>query len=174
MKSFLFSIYSWGTNILWMLLDIMPGFIRHFVFFLLLNKFGKDSYIDYKCYIRYMGQIKIGKNTTINRGCKLFASHYHKDVYIDIGDNVAIGPETFFFAAGHDYCYLNLPDTAQNITVGKNVWIGGRSIILHGVNIGEGAIIAAGSVVTRDVESYTIIGGVPAKLIKKREIVNEE
>ena len=74
------------------------------------------------------------------------------------------------FAAGHDYRELSLPNTAASIHIGKHVWIGGRSIILQGGNIGEGAIITAGSIVTKDVESYSIYAGVPARKIKDRTI----
>lgn len=109
----------------------------------------------------------------INRGCRFYASHYHKDVRIRIGDHVAVAPEVSFFAAGHDYRQLSLPDTAASITVGNYVWIGARSVILQGVTIGEGAVIAAGSVVTRDVPPYTVAAGVPARVIKKREL-NEQ
>jgi maltose O-acetyltransferase len=170
MNLLLFSIYSWVTNIGWKLLDLCPGFIRWIVFKLFLKRFGAKSYIDYTSYIRYMKQVEIGSGSTINKGCKLFASHSHKDIYITIGNNVAIGPEVMFFAAGHDYTALDLPDTAGNITVGDNVWIGGRSILVagRGISIGEGAIIAAGAVVTKDVLPYTVVGGVPARKIKDR------
>lgn len=87
----------------------------------------------------------------INRGCRLIAFFHHKDVEIVIGNHVAVAPEVCFLAAGHDYNRLVLPDTAASITVGDYVWIGARSIILQGVTIGEGAVVAAGSVVTRDV-----------------------
>ena len=63
-----------------------------------------------------------------------------------------------------------MPNTAASITVGDYVWIGGRSTVLQGVTIGEGAIVAAGSVVTRDVEPYTVVAGIPARMIKLREI----
>lgn len=75
-----------------------------------------------------------------------------------------------FFAAGHDYTELSLPDTAGSIEVGDYVWIGGRSVVLGGVKIGEGAVIGAGSVVTRDIPPYTVAAGVPAKVIKMREL----
>jgi maltose O-acetyltransferase len=65
---------------------------------------------------------------------------------------------------------LDLPDTYGRVSIGDNVWIGGRSIILQGVKIGEGAVVAAGSVVTRDVDAYEVVAGVPAKPIKKRNI----
>jgi len=56
----------------------------------------------------------------------------------------------------------------KETNIGNDVWIGAKSIILNGVKIGNGVIIAAGSVVTKDIPSYTIVGGVPAKIIKKR------
>lgn len=56
------------------------------------------------------------------------------------------------------------------ITIGDDVWIGGHSTILPGVTIGNGAIVAAGAVVTKDVEPNTVVGGVPAKVIKKIEM----
>jgi maltose O-acetyltransferase len=79
-----------------------------------------------------------------------------------------------FFAAGHDSQYLDLPDNSKSIEVQDHVWIGGNSTILQGVTIGEGAIVAAGSVVTKDVEPYTIVGGVPAKFIKPRKLKDVE
>ena len=170
MKLFLFGIYSYITNIMWVFLEIMPNFIRKIIFKIIFRSFGKNSLIDYGSYARYPSRIEIGDNVTINRGCKLFASFFRKDVRIKIGNNIAIAPDVSFFAAGHDYHYYNLPDIAASITVEDNVWIGGRSIILQGVTVGEGAVVAAGSVVSRDVEPYTIVGGNPARFIKKREM----
>jgi len=60
------------------------------------------------------------------------------------------------------------------ITVNKNVWIGANSVVLQNVTIGEGAVVASGSVVTKDVEPYTIVGGIPAKFIKKREVIQND
>lgn len=165
-----FNLYSWITGLLGGGVDLLPPFARKIIFKILLKEYGKDTTIDYKTYIRYPSRVKIGHNTMINRGCYFLASFYHKDVEISIGNHVAIGPEVFFLAAGHDYKQINLPNTAASITVGDYVWIGGRSTVLQGVTIGEGAIVAAGSVVTRDVEPYTVVAGIPARMIKLREI----
>jgi len=167
----LFNLYSWVTNILWLLFDFFPQFIRGFIFKLVLKKFGNGSTIDYGTYIRYPTHVRIGEHTMINRGCRMLASFHHKDVEIAIGNNVLVAPEVCFLAAGHDYKQLNLPDTAASIVVGDYVWIGARSIILQGVTIGEGAVVAAGSVVTKDVPVYSVAAGCPAKVIKQREIL---
>lgn len=163
-----FSLYSWITGILWGAGELLPQFIRNPLFKVLLKDYGEKSIIDYKTYIRYPGCVKIGSRTTINRGCQFYASYHIKGVEISIGNHVAVAPNVCFFAAGHDYTKLNLPDTAGSITVGDNVWIGARSIILQGVTIGEGAVIAAGSVVTRDIPPYTVAAGAPARVIKDR------
>ena len=166
----LFNIYSWLTNILWGVMDLLPQILRLAIFKLMLKSFGKGSTVDYKTYIRYPMHVRIGEHTMINRGCRMLASFHHKNVEIAIGSYVAVAPEVCFLAAGHDYKQLNLPDTAESIKVDDYVWIGARSIILQGVTIGEGAVVAAGSVVTRDVPAYSVVGGVPARVIKKREI----
>lgn len=169
----LFSIYSYITKLGWIIMDIMPPFIRVLFFKIFLKKKGKNGNIDYGVYMRYMNHIEIGDNVWINRGSQLYASHAFKDVTIKLGNNVAIGPSVIFFAAGHNPAELSLPDTAGDIIVHDYVWIGGNSTILQNVTIGEGAIVAAGSVVTKDVEPYTIVGGVPAKKIKDRVLNNK-
>lgn len=167
----LFNLYSWVTNVGWSLLDLLPQFLRNVVFKIALEGFGSnETTVDYKTYIRYPSKVSIGSGTTINRGCRFYASHFHKDVRIRIGNHVAVAPEVSFFAAGHDYTELSLPDIAASITVGDHAWIGARSIVLQGVTIGEGAVIAAGSVVTKDIPPYTVAAGVPARVIKKRDL----
>ena len=168
-----FNLYSWITNVCTWGGDICPQPIRNIFFKLLLKGFGKNSTIDYRTYIRYPSHVKIGSHTTINRGCRLIASWHYKDVEISIGSHVAVAPEVCFFAAGHDHARKDLPDTAASIVVHDYVWIGARSIILQGVTIGEGAVIGAGSVVTKDIPPYTIAAGVPARVIKKRVLETE-
>lgn len=90
-----------------------------------------------------------------------------------IGDNVMMAPEVVILTLGHYYNDINTPincqgDFASKVIIENNVWIGIRSIILLNVRIGEGAIVGAGAVVTKDVPPWSVVGGVPAKVIKWR------
>jgi acetyltransferase-like isoleucine patch superfamily enzyme len=175
MKMFLWKIYTWGANLVEIFMEVLPMCVRNIIYKLLLHSWGGGGFVDYRTYMRYPSKISIGKNVSVNRGCKFYASaHSNEKVDIEIGNNVAIGPEASIFSAGHDYHYLDLPDTYGRVSIGDNVWIGGRSIILQGVKIGEGAVVAAGSIVTRDVAAYEVVAGVPAKPIKKRNISEAE
>ncbi len=109
--------------------------------------------------------IKIGKNVFINSCCR-----FQDQGGIEIGDNVLIGHNVTIATLNHE---IN-PEKRANLTpasvkIGNDVWIGADCTILPGVNIGDGAIVGAGSVVTKDVIKNTIAAGNPAKLIKKIE-----
>ncbi len=170
MMVYLYSLYSWVTGIGWKLLDLLSPGVRYLLFKVLLKKLGKLTMIDYKAYIRYMSRVSIGERCSINRGCKILASRLVNDVEIVIGDHVLLGPDVSILAAGHDYNKLMVPSIAKSIFIGKHVWIGANSTILPGVHIGEGAIIGAGAVVTKDIPPYSVACGVPARVIKKRII----
>ncbi len=136
-------------------------------------------------YYRKVCRISIGKNTEIWSGVRFAGGAMDK---ISIGDYCTIPHYTFFVAGdsivignnvvfGHgvelytsdhdpDDPYFSRRDAP--ITIHDNVWIGSSAIILKGVTVGEGAVVAAGSVVTRDVEAFNIVGGNPAKLIRER------
>lgn len=114
--------------------------------------------------------ITIGKNVFINSGCK-----FQDQGGITIGDGSLIGHNAVLATLNHEL----LPSARGNlhpapIVIGKNVWIGANATVLPGVTIGDGAVIAAGAVVTKDVEANTIVGGVPAKFIKKIDDTMEE
>jgi maltose O-acetyltransferase len=87
---------------------------------------------------------------------------------VRIGDNCLIGPNVGVYTAGHDLNPVDRYKTgyAKPITIGDNVWIGGHCAIIGGVTIGDNSIIAAGSVVTKDVPGNTIFGGNPAKKLR--------
>ncbi len=169
-KIFMLSTYSYIHNLLYIFLELSPYPIRFLFYKTRLRNMGKSVYIEHGCDFRFHNKISIDDYTTINKNCKFFASYFDESCKIEIGKNVAIGPNTHMFAATHGYNKKVLTDFGKSIVVKDYVWIGGNSTILPGVTIGEGAIVAGGSVVTKDVEEYTIVGGNPAKFIKKREI----
>jgi len=88
---------------------------------------------------------------------------------IRIGDNCLIGPNVGIYTTGHNESPKLRHETgyAIPVTIGNNVWIGGGATILPGVIIGDGAIVAAGAVVTKDVTANTVVGGIPATIIKE-------
>lgn len=112
--------------------------------------------------------IKIGNSSAI--GAQSFISGQGG---INIGDNVIMGPGVKIFSENHNFYDLNIPIRLQGVSrrgvnIGNDCWIGANTIILDGVTIGNGVVIAAGSVVTKSVEDYSVVAGVPAKLLKNR------
>lgn len=89
---------------------------------------------------------------------------------IMLGDNATVSQGVKLCTASHDISSKIMELTYKPISIGANSWIAGWSILLPGVTIGEGAVVAAGSVVTKDAEPWTVVGGNPAKFIKKREL----
>lgn len=106
--------------------------------------------------------IHLGKNVFINAGCK-----FQDQGGIFIGDNVLIGHNVVMATLNHNEDVKKRGNLIPApINIGNDVWIGSNATILSGVSVGDGAIIAAGAVVTKDVKAKTIVGGVPAKYIR--------
>ncbi|MBL0225454.1 MAG: acyltransferase [Geobacteraceae bacterium] len=141
--------------------------IRSFVCQFFIEKSGSNLNIEKGATFGRGNGIFIGNNSGIGVNCHLYGS-------VSIGDNVMMGPEVLFFAKNHKFDRVDTPMNLQGfaeveqIVVGNDVWIGTRAIILPGVIIGDGAVIGAASVVTKDVPPYTIVGGNPAKVLRLR------
>lgn len=113
--------------------------------------------------------IRIGDNSFIGKRSRLVA--YNSE--INIGKNVLIATNNTLITRSHVYSDINIPINQQGYTnkpiiIEDDVWIGANCIILSGVTIGKGAVVSANSLVNKDVEPYTIVGGIPIKLLKKR------
>lgn len=110
--------------------------------------------------------IHVGKNVFINSGCR-----FQDQGGITIGDGALIGHNVVLATLNHDIDPRKRSALhPAPIVIGSNVWIGANATVVPGVTIGEGAIIGAGAVVTRDVPPNVIVGGIPAKIIKKIEV----
>lgn len=109
--------------------------------------------------------IRVGAGTIIGYRCFIDG----RDT-VTIGDHVDIASEVMIYSSEHDINAQDFHATVAPVKIGNYVFIGPRAIILAGVTIGEGAIVAAGAVVTKDVEPYTIVAGVPAKVIGERKL----
>lgn len=114
------------------------------------------------------GVLTVGDRTSINEGCIITSLEQ-----VNIGSNVMLAPRVYILDVDHRYQDRAIPIAAQGyditpVVICDGVWIGTGSVITKGVTIGEGAIIGANSVVTRDVQPYTIAAGVPAKPVRRR------
>ncbi len=131
---------------------------------------GQNSIIECTGVLSELGEsLTVGNNVGISPGA--FISVRGSVV---IGDDTIIGPGATIISENHNFADFAVPIrkqgvTRKGITIGNNVWLGANVTVLDGVTIGDGAIVAAGAVVNKDVEAGAVVGGVPAKLIKKRE-----
>ena len=135
-----------------------------------LGACGFDTNVRPSASLAYSHNIFLGKKVHVQRHVYLWAG---KNSTINIGDNTIIGPGSFITSDNHglkkDRLIREQVGVEKDIVIGSDVLLGAYSIVLPGVQIGNGAVIAAGSVVTKNVLPYAIVGGVPAKQIGQRQ-----
>ncbi|MDF2858259.1 MAG: putative acetyltransferase [Neobacillus sp.] len=146
-----------------------PEEIRE-LFSLLIGKSVDKTFAMFPPFYTDCGKnISVGKNVFINSGCR-----FQDQGGITIGDGALIGHNVVLATLNHDIDPRKRSTMhPAPIVIGKNAWIGANATVVPGVTIGDGAVIAAGAVVTKDVPANVIVGGVPAKVIKKIEIGQE-
>ncbi|CAD0000843.1 DapH/DapD/GlmU-related protein [Flavobacterium salmonis] len=139
-----------------------PEEIRDFLSQITDTEIDESVTVFTPLHINYGKHTKIGKNVFINFDC----------VFLDLGgitieDNVLIAPKVSLLTEGHSTTIEDRHSLIPKpICIKKNAWIGANATIFQGVTIGENAIVAAGSIVSKDVPDNTIVGGIPAKIIK--------
>lgn len=148
----------------------VEGFIlRGLAYRVLFKRSGTNLYIYSRVTILFSNKISVGHRVAINVG-----------TYIDgrgtivIGNGVMIGPNSVISSCDHGFLRVDVPMFMQPlsyspISIEDDVWIGANVTIKSGVRIGKGSIVAAGAVVTKDVDPFTIVGGVPACILRNRK-----
>jgi len=159
--------YLYLLNAYYLLLGALPEPLRGLGYRLVLRRQGAGVYYDSRVYIKFPGLVEIGNRVSLNRGVEIYPS-YRTGHRVVIGNNVRIGPNARFLAAGHDVDDPGFRETGGDIVVGDNAWIGAGALLLAGVRVGDGAVVAAGSVVTRDVPDDAIVAGSPARVLRYR------
>jgi len=141
--------------------------LRRFFYRLAGIRIGKGSTIHMGGRFYETHKIKIGNDTIVGEGVVLDG----RDA-ITIGNHVAIATDVMIYNAEHDLNSPNFGPVHEPVVINDYVFIGPRAIILPGVTIGKGAVVGAGAVVTKSVDEYSVVGGVPAKEIKKRPMLD--
>jgi len=165
---------------------------NHYYKFRTKNKFANNLF-ETGLKIEYPKNVRISSNSYFGLNCKIYACEssiveigkyvsFNSNVMINargvgkilIGNNVLIGPNVVLRCNNHNYQDTSTPIINQGMTKGviiieDDVWISSNCVILPNCTIGEGSIVAAGAVVTKDIEPYSIVGGIPAKKIGFRK-----
>lgn len=142
--------------------------LRRSICKMIFKKSGDNINIERMVYFGDGRDIIIGNNSGIG-------SNSHVTNNIEIGDNVMIAPELLVLGMNHQFERTDIPMNQQGVgeqglvKIEDDVWIGRRVIITRDTTISKGSILASGAVITKNVEPYSIMGGNPAKIIKKRQ-----
>ena len=131
----------------------------------ILNSMGANVNIEKNAY--FTPELSIGDNSGVGIDCEVYGP-------VKIGANVMMGPEVVIYTSGHKFDRIDIPMMEQGSTekraveIKDDVWLGRRVMIMPGVTIGEGSVIGAGAVVTKDIPPYSVACGVPARVVKTR------
>lgn len=129
-----------------------------------LGALGHGTSVQMGCRFLNGRKVFLGERNIVNFGCLLDGRRYR----ITTGNDVSIGPEAAILTLGHDPQSGKFEDLGGDVAIGDRAWIAYRAIVMPGVRIGEGAVVAAGSVVTGDVGDYQIVAGAPARPVGTR------
>lgn len=125
--------------------------------------------INIEKHATFTPELRIGDNSGIGINCEVYGP-------VTIGNDVMMGPEVVIYTNAHCHDRIDITMREQGfsealpVVIGNDVWIGRRAMIMPGVKIGNGVVVAAGAVVTKDVPDFAIVGGVPARILKMRGV----
>ena len=150
----------------------VPGYIlfyklRYWLVRKIIRLCGEAVIVKSRCYFGDGSRLSVGARSQLGQNARLNGT-------ITIGEDVLMGPDVVIMATTHDFSRIDIPINQQRnpsdtpVLIGDDVWIGTRVIVLPGVRIGDHSVIAAGAVVTKSFPPYSVIAGVPAKVIKSR------
>lgn len=144
----------------------LPKKLRYWAAKSLFDSCGKNVNVEKGANFGTGKGISIGDNSGIG-------VNTHVRGPLSIGKDVMMGPEVIILTTSHKFENLSLPmwqqgNVIKGVSIGNDVWIGTRVIILSGVTVGDGVIIAAGSIVTKDIPDFAVVAGNPARIIKFR------
>lgn len=158
-------LLDFGLMLLHVATYIPSHTIRNFIWRAFGLKLGKNSTLHTGLRVFDPRNIKIGQGTIVG-----YASFIDGRDKVAIGNHTDIASEVMIYNSEHDLTDADFSATLAPVKIGDYVFVGPRAIILAGVTIGDGAVVGAGAVVTKDVDPYTIVGGVPAKIIGERQL----
>lgn len=135
---------------------------------LVFKRIGRNFLLGRRIIFSSPQNIDIGDNVFINAGCIL-----HGEGGLTIGDDTLIGPYTTIWTSNHNFADARVPIREQGhscapVKIDRDVWIGALVTIVAGVTIGEGSVVGANAVVTKDVPSFSVVAGNPARVIRLR------
>ncbi len=162
------------ASLLFKVFSLLPGSSRQSIFsrcrVYLLSNICRS--IGSGCLIRSGVIVNLPRNLSVGSNSGLgFRAIISCEDSVTIGDRVLMGADVIIYTSNHvwserDATYIGQGLETSPVSIGSDTWIGARSIILPGVSIGQGATLAAGCVVSRDVPDYAVVGGVPARVLK--------
>ncbi|QTH42318.1 acyltransferase [Cohnella sp. LGH] len=162
---------EWEAYLFWIVKSIpgIPGFVlRTLVAKVLFKQLFGMAYIQPNVVFVYTNRLKVGKSFGVNSGTYINAIGG-----IDIGDYVLLGPNVTISSGIHPIearypPIFTRPTVPKPIVIGNDVWIGANAVIMPGVTLGEGTVVGANAVVTRDTEPYSVMVGAPARKVRNR------